>query len=219
MKKIFTLLLSALMIFLLTACGDNSDKPAPPEEKNSSAEQPKNSPKPDGKKILVVYYSRAGDNYEVGVIEKGNTRIVADMIAEETGADKFEIQPVNAYPEDYEECTRVAKEELQQNARPQIVGKVENWSDYDTIFLGYPNWWSDMPMLIYTFLESYDWTGKTVIPFCTSSSESFIGGEEISESAKGSTVREGLGIRGKRCQDDPESVRRDVKTWLSKVNL
>lgn len=89
--------------------------------------------------ILVVYFSHAGENYSVGVIEKGNTHIIADMIAEETGADMFEIQPMNPYPDTYDECTDVAKQEQNDNARPEIVGNVDNMEQYDTVFLGYPN--------------------------------------------------------------------------------
>lgn len=224
LKKFLVVLMSLSMIFL-TGCGAGGDEKKAGDtqakvetgdaDKNKTSDESK-AAKPGGK-VLVVYYSRTGDNYEVGVIEKGNTRIVADMIKEKIpGADVFEIKPVKEYPADYRECTEVAKAEKEADARPEIAGKVQNFEQYDTIFLGYPNWWSDMPMLMYTFLESYDFNGKTIIPFCTSSSEYFIGKEEIQKYAKGSTVLDGLGIRGKRCQDDPGSVRKDVNEWLKK---
>ena len=215
-NKFWVAALSLLMMFFMTACGNSAQKS---ESENNSAQattQTNDTTKISAqKKSLVVYFSRAGENYEVGNISKGNTQIVAEMIAEKVGADTFEIKPVNPYPEDYRECTEVAKAEKQADARPAIVGDVENFSDYDVIFLGYPNWWSDMPMIIYTFMENHNFSGKTVIPFCTSSSESFIGKEEIQQYAKGSTVRNGLGVRGKRCQDNPESVRQDVDKWLN----
>lgn len=225
MKKILILMLSILMM-LMTGCGgdeknsaDNkkvepatSENKTPATEKNSSAE------KKSGGKILIVYYSRTGDNYEVGVIEKGNTHIVADMIAEKTGADMFEIKPVKEYPEDYHECTEVAKQELAEKARPEYVGKVENLEQYDTIFLGYPIWWSDLPPVVYTFLESNDFSGKTIIPFCTSAGEYMTGKEnEIPQFAKGATMREGIGIKGKNCQDNPENVREKVNAWLTNL--
>ena len=182
MKRFLTLILSILTMMIFTACGEtnNSDKPI---TKNESAQsQPieqKNEPIPtqNGGKILVAYFSRAGDNFEVGFIEKGNTHIMADMIAEVTKADEFEIKTVKPYPADYRECTEVAKQELAEDARPAIDGKIENFEQYDTIFLGYPIWWSDMPMVIYTFLESYDFNGKTIIPFCTSAGEAMTGKE------------------------------------------
>ena len=217
-NKFLVAALSFVMIIFMTACGNSAQKS---ESENNSAQattQANDTTKISAqKKSLVVYFSRAGENYEVGNISKGNTQIVAEMIAEKVGADTFEIKPVNPYPEDYRECTEVAKAEKQADARPAIVGDVENFSDYDVIFLGYPNWWSDMPMIIYTFLENHNFSGKTVIPFCTSSSESFIGKEEIQQYAKGSTVLDGLGVRGKRCQENPESVRQDVNEWLKKI--
>lgn len=219
MKKFLILFLSVFMMIFLTACGDVQESQPAPTEKNSPTEKVSEDNKSHGK-ILIAYFSRTGDNYEVGVIDKGNTRIVADMIAESLGnADMFEIKPAKDYPADYRECTEVAKAEKESDARPEIVGKVENFEQYDTIFLGYPNWWSDMPMIIYTFIESYDFNGKTVIPFCTSSSESFIGKREIETYAKGSIVRDGLGVRGKRCQDNPDSVRQDVNKWLKSLGF
>lgn len=209
MKKFFALLIS-LAAILLTGCGGGAaEKPEP------AAPAPAASAG-TGSKILVAYFSRAGDNFEVGVIKKGNTKIVAEMIAEKTGADLFEIQPVKPYPEDYRKCTEVAKQEQNENTRPEIVSFVENLADYDTIFLGYPIWWSDFPMFVYTFLEKQDFKGKTIIPFCTSGGEYMTGHEsEIPSIARGSTVREGIGIRGKMCQDNPDAVREKVNAWLA----
>ena len=142
------------------------------------------------------------------------------MIAAETHADMFEIKTVKPYPADYRECTEVAKVELQENARPEIVGKVENFSDYDTIFLGYPIWWSELPMAVYTFLESYDFSGKKIIPFCTSAGNNLTGKENlIPQYAKGATIGQGIGIKGKRCQDEPDSVQKEVLQWLENLNL
>lgn len=139
--------------------------------------------------ILVVYFSHTGKNYNVGIIEKGNTHIIANMIAEETGADLFEIQSVNPYHDTYDECTDIAKQEQNENARPEFVGGVENMEQYDTVFIGYPIWWGDLPMTVYTFLESYDFSGKTIIPFCTHEGSGLSGTNRSIESAcSGATV-------------------------------
>ena len=217
MKKILVLILSIMTMALFTACGETPDSP---KSDSTKKVEEQTVPVKSDSKILVAYFSRAGENYQVGVIEKGNTRIVADMIAEATGADVFEIKTVKPYPDSYQECTEVAKQELADDIRPEIVGKVENMSKYDTIFLGYPIWWSDFPMAVYTFLESYDFSGKTIIPFCTSAGTYMTGKEvNIPKFAKGSTVREGLGLQGKRCQEEPEAVQQDVKKWLNSLGF
>ena len=108
-------------------------------------------------KILVAYFSRAGGNYGVGNIKQGNTKIVAKMIAKQTGGKLFEIKTKKAYPTDYDECKVVAEKEMNENARPALKTKVKNMSQYDTVYLGYPIWYADMPMAVYTFLESYNW--------------------------------------------------------------
>ena len=216
MKKFFTLIMSLMTMIIFTACGETSDSSKSDANTQNVSEQPVPIPTKSDSKILVAYFSRAGENYQVGVIEKGNTRIMAEIIAEEIGADTFEIKTVKPYPESYQKCTELAKQELADDARPELVGKVEDMSKYEIIFLGYPIWWSDMPMAVYTFLESYDFNGKTIIPFCTSAGDYMTGKEvNIPKFAKGSTIREGLGMVGKRCQEAPDGVRKDVKTWLN----
>lgn len=219
MKKFLLTAFSVMMIVLFTACGQNppaAEKPAETPAANENTPTAENPPAANNGKILVAFFSRAGDNYEVGVIEKGNTKIMAEMIAEKTGADMFEIQPVQEYPFDYREATEVAKAEQESNARPEIVSYVTNLADYDTIFLGYPIYWSSFPMVIYTFLENQDFNGKTIIPFCTSAGDYMTGKENtIPEIAKGSSVREGLGVKGKMCQENPDAVREKVNAWLT----
>ncbi len=168
----------------------------------------------ENKKMLVVFFSRAGENYAVGNIAKGNTHIVAEIIAEETGADLFRIEPVTPYPEDYNKCTDVAKQELNSHARPAIKGDIKT-EDYDVIFIGYPNWWGDMPMPVYTFIEKHDWQGKTVRPFCTHEG-SGIGstGKKLEATCKGATVQKGLAIRGATAQHSQEETQAAVKKWL-----
>lgn len=224
MKKILAAVLTLLTMVLFSACGanNNAGNTPPPEQKpETTAEKPEN-PTPENPsapgthKILVAYYSRVGDNYEVGVIQKGNTAIMAEMIAEKTGGTLFEIKPVKEYPAGYKECTDVAKQEQAEKARPEIATKVENFNEYDVIFLGYPIWWSDFPMIIYSFLEQNDFNGKTIIPFCTSAGEYMTGKElQIPQIAKGSAIAQGLGIKGKECQENPNGVREQVVYWIN----
>ena len=221
MKKILGVVLAVLALSIFTACGSSKAM----EQKATSAENNTQTtkvavPATNGKKILVAYYSRTGDNYAVGKITKGNTHIVADMIAQMLGADEFEIKTVKDYPADYRECTVVAKQELETNARPELSGKVANMKDYDVVFVGYPIWWTELPMPVYTFLESYDFNGKTIVPFCTSAGNVLTGKEDgFTKHAKGAKLLQGLGIEGKRAQQDPDSVRPQVKEWLTKLGF
>ncbi len=127
------------------------DEPENPEEPGDNPEIPSGD-----SKILVAYFSWGG-----------TTQRMAEEIVRQTGADIFRIEPVVPYPTEYTPCTEVAREEKDNNARPAIAGEVENWSDYDTVFIGCPVWWWTTPMIICTFAESYDFEGKTVVPFCT----------------------------------------------------
>lgn len=214
-------------VFLLASfaggCGGGEKKAEktdakPAKQAETVTKKAEAAPSP-GKKILVAYFSRTGEEYNVGVITKGNTAVVADAIAEITGADKFEIKTVKAYPHAYRETTDIAKKEQQDNARPAIVGKPENLKDYNTVFLGYPIWWSDLPMAVYTFLENNDFNGKTIIPFCTSAGSYMTGKESrITGHAKGATVlNKGLGLPGRMSQDDPKAVKSEVEKWLKEI--
>ena len=224
MKRLVMILLSACTLLVAAACGSNAGSDASSQQTTAQAATTKevsSQDKVQGKHILVAYFSRTEDNYAVGNIAKGNTHIVADLIAEAAGADTFEIKTIKDYPANYKECTEVAKNELEENARPELAAKVPNMQDYDVIFLGYPIWWSDMPMAVYTFMESYDFQGKTIIPFCTSAGDVLTGKESriIPEHAKGAKVLEGLGIEGKRAQQNPEIVKPQVQKWLEKLGF
>ena len=146
-------------------------------------------------KILIVYYSRKGENYWNGSlknISKGNTERVAEFIQNTVGGDLFEVDTVKPYSESYMTCIEEAQQELRAKARPEIKAYPENFEDYDTIFIGYPNWWGTMPMCMFTLLEKYDLTGKTVVPFATSGM-SPIGrsAADLRPSAKGAQVLDG----------------------------
>ena len=117
-------------------------------------------------KALVVYFSRGDEEYQVGNVNPGNTELLAKEIVKQIGADEFKIEPENKYPASYMECVDEATKEKEQNARPAYKGDVD-LAEYDTIYLGYPIWWGDLPMVVYAFLENHDLSGKTIIPFNT----------------------------------------------------
>ena len=151
-------------------------------------------------KILIVYYSRKGENYWNGGlkhIDKGNTERVAEFIQKAVGGDLFEVDTVKPYSESYMTCIEEAKQELRAKARPEIKAYPNNFEDYDTIFVGYPNWWGTMPMCMFTLLEKYDLTGKTIIPFCTNEGSGMGSSErDLKNICKGATVKAGLSIHG-----------------------
>src|SRR5574344_1973543 len=120
---------------------------------------------PAGNRTLIVYFSRTGENYSVGTVKEGNTSILAKMIAEQTKGTLFEVKPAKQYPADYKTTCDLAKKELNDGARPAILGDVRDFAAYDTVFIGYPVWWGDLPMAMYTFIEKHNFAGKVVIPF------------------------------------------------------
>ena len=159
------------------------------------------------KKVLVVYFSRTGEQYSVGNITEGNTAIIAKMIANKTNGDLFEIKVAkDNYPSTYIALTEYAKTEKQQKARPEIIGKVDNFDDYDTVFIGYPNWWADMPMPVYTFIESYNFTGKNIYHFCT-------------HEGSGGVKRDGFAIYGHIAQNNRTEADKKVTEWLKEIGF
>lgn len=169
------------------------------------------------KKILVAFFSRTGENYAVGHIEQGNTHIVAELIASATGGTLFRIEPSTPYPDDYRACTEIAQREKRSKARPALVGEIAA-EEYDVIFLGYPNWWGDLPMPVYTFLERHDWQGKVVIPFCTHEGSGLSDTENLLRTAcRGASVLNGLAVRGSVAQNERETARRQVLEWLKRL--
>jgi len=169
---------------------------------------------------LVTNFSRAGENYSVGVVEEGNTAILAKEIAAQTGADLFEIVPVVAYPETYDECLEVATREQREGARPEYVGDVENWDEYDTVFIGYPIWWGEIPNIVYTFMENHDFAGKTVIPFNThEGSGQSHSQRDIERTLPDATVLKGLAVRGATAQRDADATAKAVSDWLGGLGL
>ena len=242
MKKILSILLCVCFLLTVVACGNDeaadsgssgmenskseisqSDAGKQPESKpeesdtGSETESEQSSDEDEtssGSNILVAYFSLAGEQYEVGVIEKGNTEIIAEMIADATGADTFKIESIEEYPTTYDGLLDISRKE--EEDPPEIASTVDNMDDYDTIFLGYPIWWGDTPTIIKVFLQSYDFSGKTIIPFCTHGGSGLAGTDRtISELCPDSTIGEGLAIRGSTAQNDRDSAKESVTEWLS----
>lgn len=170
-------------------------------------------------KILIAYYSRRGANYVGGHIVDlpvGNTEVAAGMIQKLTGGDLFKIDTMEPYPADYHEATEVAQREVDQNARPELASRVDSMDAYEVIVLGYPNWWGTTPMAVCTFLEAYDFTGKTILPLCTHEGSGLGHSErDIQSLCPGAKVLKGLAIKGGSVQ----RAERDIEVWLKKVGL
>lgn len=150
------------------------------------------------KKILIAYFSRAGENYNVGTVSKGSTEVIAEMIAKETGGDLFKIEPVNSYPVNYDETVRIARDEKRNNSRPKIKNKVKNLKDYDVVFVGYPIWHGDLPMAVYTFFDENNLSGKKIILFSTNEGSGLADTvNTIEKYTKGNVVKNVFSIRGK----------------------
>lgn len=193
MKKSFLLPLALLGASVLPGACDAADTP----------------------KILVAYFSRTGENYNVGYIRKGNTEIVAEILAEKTGADLFRIEPVKKYQDNYKEAVETSRRELAQKARPALTAAVPDFDSYDVIFLGYPIWCGDMPMPVYTFLESYDFSGKTIIPFCTHEGSGLAGTPgKIKNTVSGVNVTRGLSVYGTAAQQNRTEAERLINEFL-----
>src|SRR5271157_2261 len=170
-------------------------------------------------KSLIAYFSRKGNNYVAGSIANlpiGNTEVIAKKIQKLTGSDIFQIRTVKSYPEDYTETTNVAREEQRENARPELTEIVSNMDSYDVIYIGYPNWYGTMPMAVFTFLESYDFSGKTIIPYCTHEGSGMGSSErDIKKLCPNAKVLSGLAIRG----GSVDRADKDVANWLKKPDL
>lgn len=159
---------------------------------------------------LVIYFSRSGENYFGGVlknIEKGNTEVIAEYIQELKGADLFKVETVIDYPDDYMECIDVAKKEKTVAARPKIKKTLKSIADYDTVYIGFPNWWGTLPMAMFTQLEELDFTGKTVKPFVTHEGSGFGSAiRDLEKLCSGAEIKPGLSIPGADVYDAKDKV-------------
>lgn len=180
--------------------------------------------------ILVVYFSRVGNtDFEDGVDAVtsaslrldgsdfvGNSNIAAQMVQNEVGGDLFLIQTVDKYPSDYDETTDLASVEQSNDARPALSSRVENMDNYDTIILVYPNWWGTLPMPLFTFLEEYDFSGKTILPLCTHEGSAMGRSEQdIAALLPDAELLAGLAIRGGRVDE----AQNDIADWLNQSGV
>lgn len=204
-KRLVSILTAVIMILSLAACAqadaDESAKAESAQESTEAAEAPD-----EGGKALIVYFSWSSS---------GNTEKMASYIQEQTNGDLLEIEPKNPYPEDYEECTDAALAERDENARPEIANLPDSMEEYNTVFIGYPNWNADLPMPLYTFLEEYDFSGKTILPFTTHGGSGFSRTiQTISELQPNATVvSDGLSIS----RNDVSRAESDVVDWVKSL--
>ena len=166
---------------------------------------------------LIVFYSRKGENYFGGArrrIAVGNTEKAAQMLAKLTGGELYKIEQAKPYSDDYTTCTAEAKADLQNHARPEVLHLPDDLDAYEEIYLGYPNYWGTMPMAVYTFLEHYDFSGKTIHPFCTHEGSGLSRTvQDIQKAAPGASVTQGLAIRGSHVDDAGSALQK----WVSSL--
>ena len=170
-------------------------------------------------KTLIAYFSHAGQNYSRGSIRNlpvGNTEVVAKKIHTLIDSDLFFIDTVQKYPDDHMQKIEIAKREYNENARPALTARVENMDEYDTVIVAFPNWWTTMPMAMFTFLESHDFSGKKLCPLITHGGSGFSNSlKDIKRLCPGANITEGLAING----DNAATCDRDVEKWLEKIGL
>ena len=170
-------------------------------------------------KTLIAFFSRADENYFGGAmryVKVGNTEIVADIMKNLIPAETFKIEMKNPYSPVYMTCIEEAKRDLRAKARPELIALPESIDEYDTIVLAYPNYWGTMPMAVYTFLEAFNFTGKTILPLCTNEGSGMGGSEkEIRKTCPDANVKRGLPITGSSAADSETSLRR----WLAENGL
>lgn len=177
-----------------------------------------------GSRILVVYFSMAGEQYGVGVISRGNTAVVAEIIAEKLNADSFEITPVN---EKYSSCsyqrlTEIANQEFEEKSRPEFREDVPDLSRYDTVFIGAPVWWGDWPMICYSFFEKYGnaMVGKKLFPFCTHAGSGLSDFDrKLRKAVPECNVGKGCSFIGTDAQKNPGNIKTAVEKWLAEIGI
>lgn len=163
---------------------------------------------------LIAFYSRADENYVNGMLRKldiGNTEVAAGIIQELTGADIFKIEQMRPYSADYNECIEQAQADQRRDARPELKGYPETIDGYDTIYLGFPNYWGTMPMAVFTFLNHFDFSQKVIKPFCTHEGSGM--GNSVSDIKKlcpSANVEKGLAIKG----SSVERSKSDIEKWI-----
>jgi len=221
MKKIISLFMVLTMVLSLAACSTNqSPNESTPEESSSQTNESTPTPSNTNGKNLVVYFSMP-DNVDDSTVvidgeTLGNTQYMAYVIQETVGADIFRIEPETPYPTDHDELVDIAREEQSNNARPAIKDTIENFDTYENIFVGYPNWWGDMPMILYSFFDEYDFSGKTIIPFNTHGGSGFSGTiSTIKELEPNAEVLDGKSIS----RNDIQDAEQEIVDWVNSLDL
>ena len=221
MKKIISLFMALAMVLSLAACSTNqSPSESTPAESSSQTNESTPTPSNTNGKNLVVYFSMPDnvDNSTVVIDGEilGNTQYMAYVIQETVGADIFRIEPETPYPTDHDTLVDLAKEEQNDNARPKIKDTIENFDTYENIFVGYPNWWGDMPMILYSFFDEYDFSGKTIIPFNTHGGSGFSGTiSTIKELEPNANILEGKSIS----RNDIQDAEQEIVDWVKSLGL
>lgn len=226
MKKILIILMALILVGCQNAQTDKSSSQAPDNTSQTNEEIDKLLS--NDQKILVAYFSRVGNtdfpsdvdtSSSASVIVDGNkiignTEYIADVIVEQTKGDKFLIQTETKYSADYDELVDEQQTERNKDTRPALSSHINDFNDYDVIFLGYPNWWYGMPMPLYTFLEEYDFSGKIIIPFNTSGGSGFSDSiSEIKKLCPNATVLEGYTTNGSSVGNDYD----EIVEWINEI--
>lgn len=213
MKKLLALIFTMMMVFTLVACSStqtesndiNSQTRAEETDNSNVGNNGEANKDITNKHILVAYFSYSG-----------NTKVIANKIHEDVGGDIFEIETVDPYPTDYNAVVDQAKKERDENYRPKLATKVDNIDSYDVIFVGYPDWWVTMPIPVFSFLEQYNLSGKTIVPFCTHEGSGLGKSvDDIKKTCPQSTILDGLAIR----DNDINNSNKDVLDWLNKIGI
>lgn len=224
MKKVISILMvfiiGTLAVFTLSACSNDTQKTSSSDSDLQNPSDDSKRPKNENIKRLVVYFS-VPDNKSNSYVERhgeklGNTQYMAYIIQENTGANIFRILPKTPYPTNHNELLAAAQKEIRTNARPEIDGVIENFDSYDMVFVGYPNWNADMPYILYTFFETYDFSGKTIIPFNTHGGSGFSDTQKtIAELEPNAKILEGLSIS----RNDIENSEQKIMDWLRSIGM
>lgn len=163
---------------------------------------------------LIAFYSRADENYVSGMIKTlkvGNTEVMSGIISKLTGGDLFKIEQVQAYSKNYNECIAQAQSDQKRSVRLQLKTYIKSIDGYDVIYLGFPNYWGTLPMAVFTFLEHYDFSSKTIIPFCTHEGSGMGSSiSDIKQLCPTANVRSGLAVHGGSVQQS----KKDIEKWI-----
>lgn len=230
MKKSFGIIAAIFTVTVLSACGNNAAEDSSTNESKTETSFSTIQDKEKFGNSLVVYFSMPETNDPENMTEEeensavvidgkvlGNTQYVAETIQEQLGAEIFRIEPETAYPTDHEKLVDLASQEQEDKARPALKEKIAAIDQYDTIFLGYPNWWGDMPMILYSFLDETDFAGKTIIPFNTHGGSGF--SDTINsikqEEPEATVIEEGYSVN----RDAAAESKPEVIAWLNDLDI